>query len=80
MLWILGIIFFIGMIWNWDKKQRKKGAGNPYIKIHRMHLKNDMNYDDYLDWCGKNGEVPMEKKVFIKEIENRNNKIKNLVK
>lgn len=79
MLWILGIVFFIGMILHWDKKQGK-GAGNPYIKIHRMHLKNDMNYDEYLKWCRKNGEIPMDKKVFIKEIENRNNKIKKLVK
>lgn len=77
MLWILGILFFIAMVWNWDKKQSKK---NRYIEVHKRHLNNDYKYNEYLEWCGKNGEIPMNKKVYIKEIEDRKNKLQKLTK
>lgn len=32
-------------------------------------MKNDSDYEKYLDWCERNNQIPMNKEVFIKEIE-----------
>lgn len=32
-------------------------------------MKNDSDYKKYLDWCEKHVQIPMNKEVFIKEIE-----------
>ena len=53
---------------------------NRYIIEHQDHLKNDKHYDDYLRWCLKNDHVPMDKKSFNKEIEDRNKKFSDLIK
>lgn len=77
-MWILfGIVFlFFALRFHLKREARK----NPYIEKHRKYLKNESNYENYLRWCEMNTEIPMDKEVFIKEIESRNKKIENLWK
>lgn len=42
-------------------------------------MKNDFDYKKYLDWCEKNNQIPMNKEIFIKEIE-ANEKYINSIK
>lgn len=53
---------------------------NYYIKFHEAKLKNDKYYEEYLQWCYSKSEIPMSKQKFIKEVENNEDKIKNLLK
>ena len=52
---------------------------NPYIEKHKQKNNNDYYYNSYLKWCEKNNEIPMNKQVFIKEVEDKENYIKNLL-
>lgn len=53
---------------------------NYYIGKHKEKIKNDKHYKEYLAWCDKTGNIPMNKKVFIVEVEIKENKIRNLLK
>lgn len=57
---------------------RGKDKRNPYIQKHETKLKNDDNYSNYLYWCSVNGEIPMEKEIFLKDVESKENEIKKL--
>lgn len=41
--------------------------------------KNDYDYKYYLKWCLDNGEIPADKISFIKEVEDKENNIKNII-
>ncbi len=58
----------------------KKVINNPYVNIHTKKLENDRNYENYLKWCESVGEIPMEKQVFLRDVESKENQIKNLLK
>lgn len=53
---------------------------NYYIGYHELKLKNDRYYEEYLEWCDKNNEIPMDKHTFIKGVEDKEKEIKNLFK
>lgn len=68
-----------------EKKQRLMNGNyhskdNYYIKFHEAKMKNDRYYDEYLNWCAHNYEIPMSKQVFIREVERNEGKIKDLLK
>lgn len=63
--------------WYNDKQNKKK---NPYVEAHKVKLRNDKDYSSYLKWCRQNNELPMDKQVFIKEIERKENNLKKLLK
>ncbi len=76
------VAFFI-----WNSNQKKKKAqtkmfepNNYYIAYHQQKLKNDRYYEEYLKWCYDKNEIPMSKHRFIREVENNEDKIKNLLK
>lgn len=64
--------------WYQNRETRKKKLENPYIDFHKRKLLNDEYYDKYLKWCEKQGELPMNKQVFIKEVEDKEKYIKDL--
>jgi len=69
-------VFVIGWIVFsfWHQKR------NAYIERHKRKMKNDSDYEKYLDWCERNNQIPMNKEVFIKEIEANENYINSLTK
>jgi|GEM_PF-3852923 len=86
---ILGIIilwFVCFAIWNSKQNKKKKelqksqAPDNYYIAYHQAKLKNDKYYEDYLKWCYEKSEIPMSKHKFIKEVENNEDKIKDLLR
>ncbi len=62
---------------------KKKSQINPYIDQHQKKMQDDRLYDEYLEFCKKNGELPMEKSGF-KELrtkeEMQRQKINNVFK
>lgn len=82
---ILAFLFFALAIYGFAKmvsqpaKPRKVVTKNPYIQIHSKKLENDRNYENYLKWCVQNNEIPMDKQVFLKDVESKENEIKNLL-
>lgn len=56
-----------------------KFRGNPYINKHKVDSKNDKQYIDYLKWCRKNGEIPMDKRIFDQKREDKKNSLEELV-
>jgi len=80
---ILALLFFGLAIYGFVKMVSSKpnqNTNNPYIKKHAKKLENDINYQNYLKWCQQNGEIPMDKAVFLKDVEAKENQIKNLFK
>ena len=61
LLFFLGIFLFLKQIFG-----SKKPKPNPYISAHEKKLRDDEEYNDYLEWCKKNGELPADKNVFYK--------------
>jgi hypothetical protein len=57
-LWGIGVL-----IYNMFKKPDKERS-NHYINVHAKKLKDDKLYKEYIDWCFKQGEAPMDKKGF----------------
>lgn len=53
---------------------------NKYISKHKGKFDNDKQYSSYLLWCLEVGEIPMNKIEYIKEIEDKENEYKNLIK
>lgn len=51
---------------------------NAYIEKHKRKMKNDTDYEMYLDWCEKHVKTPMDKEVFIKEIEENEKHINSI--
>lgn len=65
------MIFMLICLWILFSFVYQKLCSNPYINSHSEHLKNDKYYEDYLKWCEKKTQIPMDKKVFIQEIEDK---------
>ena len=53
---------------------------NAYIEKHKRKIKNDSDYKKYLDWCEKNNQIPMNKDIFIKEVEEKEKYINSITK
>lgn len=47
-----------------------KKKENHYIKIHQQKMNDDQKYSEYLEFCKRNGEIPMEKSGF-RELRNK---------
>lgn len=75
MITILLTIFFVVVFSFWHQSKQ-----NRYIAKHKEKNTNDNQYLDYTNWCLKNCEIPMSKVCFNKEIEDKENQIKNLFK
>ncbi|MBE4949903.1 hypothetical protein [Chryseobacterium culicis] len=62
---------------------KKKNTVNPYIDLHQKKMDDDKLYADYIEFCKKNGELPMEKSGYqelrMKE-EKQREKINNAFK
>lgn len=70
---VIVIILFCWIVFSfWHQKR------NAYIEKHKRKMKNDSDYEKYLDWCEKNNQIPMNKEVFIKEVEDKEKYIKDL--
>lgn len=79
MIFGLVILFWILFSFGYQKSEKKKKSlENPYIDFHKHKLRNDEYYKVYLKWCEKVGELPMNKQVFIKEVEDKERYIKDL--
>lgn len=53
---------------------------NAYIEKHKRKIKNDTDYEKYLKWCEKEAKIPMDKQVFIKEVEANEKYINSITK
>jgi len=77
-LFLIGAVFTVCYfgIKNWAKsllnkiqerkfKRNEGKTNNPYILMHLAKVKNDMNYDEYLEWMVKNNvsSAPIKKAV-----------------
>ena len=59
---------------------KKEFQNNPYVDYHKWKLKNDKDYDAYLEWLGNSGEgVPVDK-IETPEDKKANSKIDNLMR
>lgn len=69
---VIGMLFFL-----YRKEARKNEAlfaepkpnegevlGNKYIIEHEKKIKDDVEYEEYLEWCKFKGESPVEKQGF----------------
>ena len=55
-------IKFVNWLIPTPKQKQQKVEFNPYIEQHRMKMKNDKWYEEYLEWLDKNGgDIPFEK-------------------
>lgn len=73
---LLGFGFVCVLIWIFTKKKKV----NPYVNFHKLKIKNDRNYNEYLKWCLSVGEIPMDKYDYIKEVTRKEKEINNLTK
>lgn len=65
------MLFVLICLWVLFSFVYQKLYANPYINSHSEHLKNDKYYTEYLKWCENKIQIPMDKKVFIQEIEDK---------
>lgn len=62
-----------------SKKKPIKEQINPYIWYHKMKLKNDMDYEEYLKFCAQVGEAPVDQAGF-EDIRKKEEEIRNMAK
>lgn len=80
---VVWVVVFV--IWN-NNQKRKKAVQNKYtpknyyIGYHEEKLCNDVYYEEYLKWCYVKSEIPMDKHIFIKGVEDKEKEIRNLYK
>lgn len=75
------ILFWICFsFWYQKREKKKKSLENPYIDFHKRKIKNDTDYEKYLKWCEKELKIPMDKQVFIKEVEANEKYINSITK
>lgn len=83
MLFFFGIGFFFFVKFIQAISGGNKKRNNHYIRTHQKKMRDDYLYEEYLEFCKNNGELPMEKSGFrelrMKE-EEMNIKIKNAMK
>ncbi|MEJ5105499.1 hypothetical protein [Chryseobacterium sp. MYb328] len=58
--------------------RKKKSQVNPYIETHQNKMNDDKIYDDYIEFCKKNGELPMEK-IGFRELRMREEELKRKI-
>lgn len=75
---VVGFLILFWICFCFWYQKREKSLENPYIDFHEHKLRNDEYYKNYLKWCEKVGELPMNKQVFIKEVEDKEKYIKDL--
>lgn len=47
----------VGAFFNWIQPKK-----NPYVEVHKAKIKNDIAYQDYLNWLDRNGgDMPFDK-------------------
>lgn len=54
--WIFGKIF--------GRRKPVEKHINPYIHYHQLKIRDDRDYEEYLRFCEKVGEAPMDKRGF----------------
>lgn len=52
---------------------------NPYIYYHSLKIRDDQDYEEYLKFCAKAGEAPMDKQGFD-DLNEPEKEIKKLLK
>lgn len=57
---------------------KKKSNVNPYIETHQKKMNDDKLYEEYIEFCKKNGELPMEKSGF-QELRMKEEKMKEKI-
>lgn len=63
-----------------NMKRRESEKTNPYILRHKvLKIDNDRNYNEYLEWCYANNQIPTGKEEFLKEVENKEKELDNLI-
>lgn len=75
MFYLFLIFLLIPFAFFWKAKEKKR---NPYIEKHSQKIDDDNKYFEYLNWCAKKGEIPMDKKEWG-EITDREKYINNLI-
>jgi hypothetical protein len=83
LLYIAGIAVILVASYSWVKFvyfifPTKRKSTNAYINAHKLKMKNDKDYEEYLKWLEKNGEGVPFNKVTTPEEKKAENKIKNL--
>ena len=64
-VFILLLLLFCFIFIKRAKKRLKKDDGiNPYIERHLDKMKDDEIYNEYLDFCKQNAEIPLNKVGF----------------
>ena len=59
---------------------KQKENNNPYIRAHQLFkIDNDAEYSRYLSWCYKHGQIPMDKQVFLKDVDAREKELDKLI-
>lgn len=72
----LGVVGLVFLAWFVFRKKKV----NPYVQFHKLKVRNDNNYKDYLKWCLSLGEIPMDKYDYIKEITDKEKQIDSALK
>lgn len=60
-LFFIGIFFFLKSLFQPKKREVLK---NTYIENHEKKLKDDKDYNEYLEWCKMKGEMALEKEGY----------------
>lgn len=66
---ILLVCFWTYKILKWFVNLFQKHPNNSYVQSHQKKIKDDNQYQQYLEWCKEKGQVAMNKKGF-EEIRN----------
>ncbi len=66
---LLGVLFIIKKEVSKTKKEKTalsegEVLQNRYIQNHEQKLKNDAEYEEYLEWCKMKGELAVDKDGF----------------
>lgn len=68
--WVKLVFYLREKVINLINKKRIAENNNPYIVAQKLKMKNDRDYDSYLDWMNKNGDgVPFEKIKTSEDLE-----------
>lgn len=59
---------------------RMKDYSNYYVYLNDLDEWNDKIYNEYLDFCSKEGKIPLDKEVINRDLELRKIRYNNLIK
>lgn len=74
MIYLSIILILIGFISYVIRKYKP----NSYIMRHKRYIKDDSDYSEYLQWCLKNEEIPMNE-VGFEDIRNKISEIEKAI-